>query len=80
MNKSLIVIVYVNDILFYGWSEAEIDDLIERLKNNNIALHKEGTAEGYLSVDIQRDRDNITLKQEVLTKCIVEALGLDTKY
>jgi hypothetical protein len=80
MNKSLIVIVYVNDILFYGWSEAEIDDLIERLKNNNIALHKEGTAEGYLGVDIQRDRDNITLKQEVLTKCIVEALGLDTKY
>jgi hypothetical protein len=52
MNKSLIVIVYIDDILIYGQSGAEIDDLIERLKNDNIALHKEGTAEGYLGVDI----------------------------
>jgi hypothetical protein len=80
MNKSLIIIVYVDDILIYGWSEAETDDLIKHLKNNNIALHKEGTAEGYLGVDIQRDGDNITLKQEGLTKRIIEALGLDTKY
>jgi hypothetical protein len=80
MNKLLIIILYVNDILIYGWSEAEIDDLIERLKNNDIALHKEGTVEGYLGVDIQMDGDNITLKQKGLTKCIIEALGLDTKY
>ena len=38
------------------------------------------TVEGYLGVDIQRDGDNITLKQEGLTKRIIEALGLDTKY
>ncbi len=31
MNKSIIVIVYVDDILFYGRSEAEIDKLIECL-------------------------------------------------
>jgi hypothetical protein len=80
MNKLLIVIVYVNDILIYGRSEAEIDDLIKRLKKNNIALHKEGTAEGYLGVDIQRDGDNKKLNQEGLTKCIIEALRLDRKY
>ena len=67
MNKSIIVIVYVDDILIYGWSEAEIDKLIERLKNDDIALHKEGTAEGYLGVDIQREGVNILLKQEGLT-------------
>ncbi len=79
MNQSIIIIVYVIDILIYGRSEAEIDKLIERLKNDNIALHKEGTAEGYLGVDIQRDGDNISLKQEGSTKRIIQALGLDEK-
>jgi hypothetical protein len=79
MNKSIIVIVYVDNILIYGRSEAEIDKLIECLKNDNIALHKEGTAEGYLGVDIQREGVNKSLKQEGLTKRIIQALGLDTK-
>lgn len=78
MNDSLIVIIYVDDILIYARSEVEIDNLIERLKNDNIALHKEGTAEGYLGVDIQREGNNIMLKQEGLTKWIIKALGLDS--
>ncbi len=80
MNNSLIVIIYVDDILIYGRSEVEIDNLINQLNNDNIALHKEGTAEGYLGVDIQKDSQHITLKQEGLTKRIIEALGLDLKY
>ncbi len=58
----------------------EIDNLIKQLKNDDIALHKEGTAEGYLGVDIQKDGQHITLKQEGLTKRIIEALGLDSTY
>ena len=50
------------------------------MKNNDIALHKEGTAEGYLGVDIQRDGHNIMLKQEGLTKRIIEALEFDSRY
>jgi hypothetical protein len=56
MNKSIILIVYVDNILIYGRSEAEIDKLIERLKNDDIPLHKEGTAEGYLCVGIQSSK------------------------
>ncbi len=56
MNETIVAIVYVDDILIYGKSEAEIDKLIECLKSNDIALHKEGTAEGYLGVDIQKER------------------------
>ena len=80
MNETLIVIIYVDDILIYGRNEAAINNLIERLKHDDIALHKEGTAEGYLGVDIQREGENITLKQEGLTKRIIEALGLNSKY
>ena len=36
--------------------------------------------EGYLGVDIQRDGDKITLLQEGLTKRIIAALGLNSKY
>jgi hypothetical protein len=55
MNSSLIAIIYIDDILLCGRSEAEINNLIKQLKNDNIALHKEGTAEGYLGINIQRD-------------------------
>ncbi len=52
ISKSLIVIIYVDDILIYGKSMKEIDHLMENFKQDDIALHKEGMAEGYLGVDI----------------------------
>ncbi len=45
-----------------------------------MALHKEGTAEGYLGVNIKQEGNQVTLRQKDLTKCIIEALGLDSKY
>ena len=74
MNKSLIVIIYVDDILIYGRTDDEINKFIERMTNDGVALHKEGTAEGYLGVDIQRDGSTVTL-----TRRIINALGLDSK-
>jgi hypothetical protein len=62
---------YVDDILIYSRSDAEINDLIEGLKRDGIALHCKGTAEGCLGVDI---------RQEGLTKQIIAALVLDSKY
>jgi hypothetical protein len=32
------------------------------MKTKDMALHKEGTAEGYLGIDIQRNRDTIILR------------------
>jgi len=79
MSKTLIVIIYVDDILIYGKNDEEINDFIERMKQEDVALHREGTAEGYLGVDIQREGNSITLRQEGLTKRIISALGLDSK-
>jgi hypothetical protein len=50
------------------------------MKTEDVALHKEGTAEGYLRVDIQRHENQITFTQIRLTKHIIDALGLDSKY
>ena len=45
-----------------------------------VPLNKEGSAEGYLGVHIQRNGRQITFTQVGPTKRIIEALGLDSKY
>jgi hypothetical protein len=45
-----------------------------------MALHKEGTAEGYLGVNIKQKGNQVTLQQKGLTQRIIEALSLDSKY
>ena len=44
MNDKLIVIIYVDDILIYGRKgrKSQIDDLIDELKREEVALHKRG--------------------------------------
>ena len=83
MSKSLIVIIYIDDILIYGKTEDNINDFIKRMKKEDVALHRKGTAEGYLGIDIQHQDEGgtrtITFKQEGLTKRIISALGLDSK-
>jgi hypothetical protein len=74
------VIIYVDDILIYGREEKEINNFIAQMRTEDVALHKEGTAEGYLGVAIQRHENQITFTQIGLTKCIIDNLGLDSKY
>ncbi len=50
------------------------------MKTEDVALHKEGTAEGYLGVDIQRDGNKFTFTQTGLTKQIIESSGPDSKF
>ena len=54
MSSTLIVIIYVGDILIYGKCNDEINVFIARMKSDDVALHQEGTVEGYLGVDIQQ--------------------------
>jgi hypothetical protein len=53
MSSTLILIIYVDDILIYGKCNDDINNFIARMKSEDVALHQEGTAEGYLGVDIQ---------------------------
>jgi hypothetical protein len=61
--STLIVIIYVDDILIYGPIEDEINDFIAQMKTEDVALNIEGTAEGYLGVDIQHTGKQITFMQ-----------------
>jgi hypothetical protein len=59
----MIVIIYIDNILIYCKDEEEIEDFI-----------KEGTAEGYLGVDIKQEDGNIILTQSGLTKQNIKGL------
>jgi hypothetical protein len=79
-SSTLIVIIYVNNILIYCKDKDEINDFIKQMQSLEVALHKEGMAEGYLGVNIQRKGTQITLTQTCLTKRIIKALALDSKW
>jgi hypothetical protein len=79
MNTNMIVIVYVDDLLIFAKTDALIDSFISSMQREEICLRKEGTAEGYLGVDISTVDGRIHLTQSGLSERIVNALGLD-KY
>jgi hypothetical protein len=80
IGNDIIVVVYVDDMLLYAKDDSTIDNLIKALHDSKIWIRKEGSAEGFLGVDITRHKDGLTLTQAGLTKRIITALGLDTSY
>jgi hypothetical protein len=84
IGKTVTAIVYVDDILLLSKSEGDIDKVITNLHKRGIDIRKEGTAEGFLGVAIDRIStgpiQQIKLTQAGLAKRIVEALGLCSKY
>jgi hypothetical protein len=80
MSNSLIVIINFDNISIYGQSDNDINCLIDQLKNEDVALHCEKTAEGYLGVDMQWEGNQVTLLQQGSMQSIIEPLGLGSKY
>ena len=76
----LLVIVYVDDLLVYAQTNEIIDKFVLSMQTEEVALRREGTAEGYLGVDIRRDESSVHLTQSGLTKRIIAALGLEDKH
>ena len=75
----MMVIVYVDDLLIFAKSDNLIEDFITSMQREEICLRREGTAEGYLGVDIQHINGKIHLTQSGLSQRIITAMGL-TKY
>jgi hypothetical protein len=82
IGKKVIVVVYVDDLLLFSKDDAEFDKLIDSIKKANVAIRREGTAEGFLGIDIKREDSpsgpQITLLQTGLTQRIISALGLSS--
>jgi hypothetical protein len=75
-TASMIVVVYVDDLLIFAKTDNLIDTLILSMQKDDICLRKEGTAEGYLGVDIKHVDGKLQLTQLGLSERIVKSLGL----
>ena len=84
VRKSVIALCYVDDILFYARTNDEIDSLISKLKRDGLMIRKEGSAEGFLGVDVKSldstSAPRLHLTQAGLAKRIVDALGLCSSF
>jgi len=81
IGTTVIVVVYVDDCLLYAKEDKHIEDLLVQLRERKVQINREGSAEGFLGVDVSySDTDSISLTQEGLTKRIITALGLDSSY
>jgi hypothetical protein len=78
IGKHVIVVIYIDDLLFFSKSIDTIDSPISALHDEGIWIRKEGSAEGFFGVNVTHATSSrcITLTQTGLTQCIVEALGL----
>ena len=63
LRKDLIIVVYVNDLLVYARRDQDITTFVKKMKMEEVQLHCECTAEGFLGVDITRDGPFTTLTQ-----------------
>ena len=53
---------------------------MRNLQEDGVVIQKEGTAEGYLGLDVQRDGNKTILTQPDLIKRIAEGMGLSSKF
>ncbi|KAL7525558.1 LOW QUALITY PROTEIN: hypothetical protein ACHAWF_001417, partial [Thalassiosira exigua] len=79
-DEEFIIVTYFDDIVIYDKTNKSIDGRIKRLQKEEILLHHEGTAEGYLGVQIERDGGCTRLTQPGMTKKGIEALGICSKH
>ena len=78
MSDKVIVLVYIDDTLFYSPWKEWIDEAIQQIKQQELKLEIEDSVAGFLGVHIQRDDKEGTIKltQKGLCKCIINALQL----
>jgi hypothetical protein len=78
ISNDVIILVYVDDCLFFAPKPESIDAAIEKLRARGMDLHYEDDVAGFLGVHIdRRDDGTIELTQTGLIDRIILALGLE---
>jgi hypothetical protein len=79
VGEKVICISYVNDLIFWARDERDIHHIAMKLREVGVDLEQETAAAGFLGIQMERDPDTglLKMKQDRLTHCIIEAMGLD---
>ncbi len=75
----MICISFVDDLIFWACDENDIHHIAMKLREVGVDLEQETDAAGFLGIRMEHDPDTglLEMKQEGLTLCIIEAIGLD---
>jgi hypothetical protein len=78
LSEKVIVLVYVDDTLLFSPKKEWIDELIFKLKKQQVDLEEEDSVAGFLGVHIERNDNDGTIKltQTGITQRIIDALGV----
>jgi hypothetical protein len=77
--EKVICISYVDDLIFWACDERDIHHVAMKSREVRVDLEQETDAAGFLGIQMEHDPDTglLEMKQEGLTLCIIEAMGLD---
>ena len=78
MSDKVIILVYVDDTLFYSPHKEWIDEVIQQIEQQEPELEIEDSIGGFLGVHIKQDEKEGTIKltQRGVRKHIIDALQL----
>ena len=79
MPDSVIVLIYVDDTLFYSPQEEWLNETIKKIEKHNLKLGNEDSVDGFLGVHIEHNEKDgaITLTQKGLIEHIIKALQIN---
>ncbi len=78
VGEKVICISYVDDLIFWAGNERDIHHIPMKLRGVGVDLEQETDAARFLGIQMECDPDGLLeMKQESLTLCIIEAMGLD---
>jgi hypothetical protein len=79
VGVNVICISHVDDLIFGARHERDIHYIAMKLREVGVDLEQETDAAGFLGIQMEHDSDTglLEMKQEKLTLCIIEAMGLD---
>jgi hypothetical protein len=80
-GRGMAIAVYVDDVLFFGPSEAEMEKVINELQTGGFDLKREksgdDTAYNFLGINITEDNGMIKMTQHGLIKKFLTAIGME---
>ena len=80
LHKKMIVLVYVDDCIFFAPKKQDILDMLNKLRDSGLKMEPEQDIAGFLGVLINKDEEKGTLKmvQTGLIQRSIEAMGLSS--
>jgi hypothetical protein len=78
IKREMLIISYVDDCGISSRNKQDVDDLLDRLKQANFTLTREGSFSEFLGIKFEKDpvTKSISLTQQGLIKKIIEATGM----